>query len=286
MDPDLERLHPADEDDDDELVDIAGATLDFSSADDVLPLGAGLEDYFSRGGGAGGGMNGSTLVDPLDDPLPGVGTYEDFNTIDWVREKSRDRDRHREITKKSRQSTVAFLWSVSDAFSGWLLMLLVGLMAGALAGGIDIASHWLTDLKEGVCLVGFWFNHEHCCWTSNETTFQERDRCPQWQTWAQLIAGQSQVLLHPQYYDAEFAAAADISGSANPSHGTRSARNRDSPPPPRRLPAGKVASASHVLTPRALRDHRGNYGRVPTFSAAFRRRSGKSRANFPRDAVL
>ncbi|KAK7909527.1 hypothetical protein WMY93_014211 [Mugilogobius chulae] len=204
METDFERLHPrdsAEEDDDDEMVDIAGATLDFSSTDDVPPLGAGgLDDYFgssssSRAGVTGvTGMNGSApkLVDPLDDPLPGVGTYEDFNTIDWVREKSRDRDRHREITKKSRQSTLALLRSVSDAFSGWLLMLLVGLMAGALAGGIDIAAHWLTDLKEGVCLVGFWFNHEHCCWTSNETTFQERDRCPQWQTWAQLISGQSQ----------------------------------------------------------------------------------------------
>ncbi|CAB1428764.1 unnamed protein product [Pleuronectes platessa] len=140
------------------------------------------------------GMNGngpSKLVDPLEDPLPGVGTYEDFNTIDWVREKSKDRDRHREITNKSRQSKVALLLSVIDAFSGWLLMLLVGLMSGALAGGIDIAAHWLTDLKEGVCLDGFWFNHEHCCWTYNETTFEERDQCPQWQSWAELIAGTS-----------------------------------------------------------------------------------------------
>lgn len=46
----------------------------------------------------GGGMNGtSTMMDFLEEPLPGVGTYEDFNTIDWVREKSRDRDRHREV---------------------------------------------------------------------------------------------------------------------------------------------------------------------------------------------
>uniref|UniRef100_A0A8C2XHB7 Chloride channel protein n=1 Tax=Cyclopterus lumpus TaxID=8103 RepID=A0A8C2XHB7_CYCLU len=78
-------------------------------------------------------MNGNgpnKMVDPLEDPLPGLGTYEDFNTIDWVREKSKDRDRHREITNKSKESTVALLHSVSDAFSGWLLMLLVGLMAG------------------------------------------------------------------------------------------------------------------------------------------------------------
>uniref|UniRef100_A0A7N4NY43 Uncharacterized protein n=1 Tax=Sarcophilus harrisii TaxID=9305 RepID=A0A7N4NY43_SARHA len=36
-------------------------------------------------------------MDFLEEPIPGVGTYEDFNTIDWVREKSRDRDRHREV---------------------------------------------------------------------------------------------------------------------------------------------------------------------------------------------
>uniref|UniRef100_A0A674PAS2 Chloride channel protein n=1 Tax=Takifugu rubripes TaxID=31033 RepID=A0A674PAS2_TAKRU len=131
-------------------------------------------------------------MDPLEDPVPGLGTYEDFNTIDWVREKSKDRDRHREITKNSRRSTAALLHSISDAFSGWLLMLLVGLMAGALAGGIDIAAHWLTDMKEGICLDGFWFSHEHCCWKSSETTFKDRDRCPQWQTWGELITGTSE----------------------------------------------------------------------------------------------
>ncbi|KAI3375667.1 hypothetical protein L3Q82_003977 [Scortum barcoo] len=47
-------------------------------------------------------------------------------------------------------------------------------------------------MKDGVCLIGFWFNHEHCCWTSNETTFQERDRCPQWKSWGELITGTSE----------------------------------------------------------------------------------------------
>ncbi|XP_051533373.1 H(+)/Cl(-) exchange transporter 5 isoform X2 [Myxocyprinus asiaticus] len=128
-------------------------------------------------------------MDLLDEPVPGVGTYEDFNTIDWVREKSKDRDRHREIATKSKESTWALMKSISDAFSGWLLMLLVGLMSGALAGGIDISAHWMTDLKEGVCLRGFWFNHEHCCWNSNETTFKERDKCPNWKSWAEIIVG-------------------------------------------------------------------------------------------------
>lgn len=45
----------------------------------------------------GNGNGPSNLMDPLEDPVPGLGTYEDFNTIDWVREKSKDRDRHREV---------------------------------------------------------------------------------------------------------------------------------------------------------------------------------------------
>uniref|UniRef100_A0AAY4CK08 Chloride channel protein n=1 Tax=Denticeps clupeoides TaxID=299321 RepID=A0AAY4CK08_9TELE len=164
---------------DDDLVDIGGPHVDF--ADDVPPLD---RDYYGSGKG-----DSPVLLDLLDEAVPGVGTYEDFNTIDWVREKSKDRDRHREITSKSKLSTWALLQSVSDAFSGWLLMLLVGLSSGALAGLIDITAHWMTDLKEGVCLSGFWFNHEHCCWTSNETTFQERDRCPEWKSWAELMVG-------------------------------------------------------------------------------------------------
>ncbi|KAM7094830.1 H(+)/Cl(-) exchange transporter 5 isoform 4-T5 [Ciconia maguari] len=171
---------------DEDMLEIAGASLDFSMADDDPPLDREIGGFSSYNGG---GMNGtSTMMDFLEEPLPGVGTYEDFNTIDWVREKSRDRDRHREITSRSKESTWALIHSVSDAFSGWLLMLLIGLLAGSLAGLIDIAAHWMTDLKEGVCLAGFWFNHEHCCWKSN-TTFTDRDKCPEWKSWSQLILG-------------------------------------------------------------------------------------------------
>lgn len=50
----------------------------------------------------------------------------------------------------------------------------------------------MTDLKEGVCLNGFWYNHEHCCWNSPQTTFQDRDKCPEWRTWAQLLTSREE----------------------------------------------------------------------------------------------
>ncbi|XP_028671358.1 H(+)/Cl(-) exchange transporter 5 isoform X1 [Erpetoichthys calabaricus] len=175
---------------DEDMVEVAGATLDFSVTDDVPPLDNAASEGHSTHNGIGP-KEASKMMDFLDEPVPGVGTYEDFNTIDWVREKSRDRDRHREIASKSKESTWALIQSISDAFTGWLLMLLIGLLAGSIAGLIDISAHWMTDLKEGVCLEGFWFNHEHCCWKSTEITFEERDKCPQWRSWAELISGKT-----------------------------------------------------------------------------------------------
>lgn len=68
----------------------------------VPPSPGGYEEYSNSSRTAGMNGNGpSKLVDPLEDPLPGLGTYEDFNTIDWVREKSKDRDRHREVRRKA-----------------------------------------------------------------------------------------------------------------------------------------------------------------------------------------
>lgn len=69
------------------------------------------------------------------------------------------------------------------------------LPAGTLAGVIDLAVDWMTDLKEGVCLSAFWYSHEQCCWTSSETTFDDRDKCPQWQKWAELMTGHTEVVL-------------------------------------------------------------------------------------------
>uniref|UniRef100_A0A8C2X8L8 Chloride channel protein n=2 Tax=Cyclopterus lumpus TaxID=8103 RepID=A0A8C2X8L8_CYCLU len=140
-----------------------------------------------------GHMNGAgNLMDFLDEPFPDVGTYEDFHTIDWLREKSRDTDRHRKITSKSKESMWELIKSLLDAWSGWVVMLLIGLLSGTLAGVIDLAVDWMTDLKEGVCLSAFWYSHEQCCWTSNETTFDDRDKCPQWQTWAELMTGHAE----------------------------------------------------------------------------------------------
>lgn len=135
----------------------------------------------------------------------GFSGYSDFHTIDWQRDLARDRMRHRIIVKQGKQS----LWEMIkvkspqqqslllrhpsgtdpncsdvgcsndnspfqgsiDALSGWLCVLLVGIVTGCVAGVIDIGASWMTDLKFGICPEAFWLNREQCCWSSNETTF-------------------------------------------------------------------------------------------------------------------
>ena len=63
-----------------------------------------------------------------------------------------------------------WLFPLSLQFSsGWVCVLLVGLMSGVMAGVIDIGATWLTDLKFGICPTAFYLNMEQCCWSSNET---------------------------------------------------------------------------------------------------------------------
>merc|ERR1711971_568576 len=117
----------------------------------------------------------------------GLGQYDDFHTIDWQRDIARDRMRHRYIVKKKQDSFWDLIKGAHDAWSGWVCVLLVGLMSGMMAGVIDIGATWLTDLKFGICPTAFYLNMEQCCWSSNETLRDISGNCSLWQTWPEVV---------------------------------------------------------------------------------------------------
>lgn len=78
------------------------------------------------------------------------------------------------------------------------------LKSGSLAGLIDISAHWMTDLKEGICTEGLWFNHEHCCWDSDQVTFEEKDKCPKWNSWSQLLISTEEVTCSEDFGNTDF----------------------------------------------------------------------------------
>lgn len=120
-----------------------------------------------------------------EDVIPGLGQYDDFQTIDWQRDLARDRMHHRYIRRRREVSVLAAIKAAHDAWSGWVCVLLVGVAVGTVASFIDIGTTWLTDLKYGICPEAFWFDREQCCWSSNQTTFS--DSCSQWLTWPQIF---------------------------------------------------------------------------------------------------
>ncbi|XP_011270467.1 hypothetical protein, variant [Capsaspora owczarzaki ATCC 30864] len=104
--------------------------------------------------------------------------YQDFSTIDWMRDHARDQQRQRQLRRDRLPGWKGKLQSANDGCQGWLLMFLVGLIAGFVAGVADVATDWLGDIKLGVCSNAFYLNHEFCCWAAAE------GQCTAWKTWA------------------------------------------------------------------------------------------------------
>lgn len=115
-----------------------------------------------------------------------LGKYDDFHTIDWSRDRMRDRIRFRKVKKKKYQGTLLErIKGFHDAWSGWVIVFIVGIFTGFVAGVIDIGADWMADLREGVCSSQFWYNKESCCWDS-EAQFGENE-CKEWTSWSQLV---------------------------------------------------------------------------------------------------
>ena len=57
--------------------------------------------------------------------------YSNFHTIDWLRDLLKDKFRHRWIkTQKEKGNWLDKIQAWNDAFSGWFLVLLIGLGSG------------------------------------------------------------------------------------------------------------------------------------------------------------
>ena len=126
--------------------------------------------------------------------------YDDFDTIDWTRDRQQDRVRIRRMKELKKGSFLERIMEAHDAWSGWLVVLLVGLSCGLFAGVIDIGADWMFDLKEGVCASQVWLNKESCCWADNSSFNAHDDGCSQWKTWSEVFQASSKTSSYASNY--------------------------------------------------------------------------------------
>ncbi|TIA61327.1 CLC voltage-gated chloride channel [Aureobasidium pullulans] len=121
-----------------------------------------------------------TRVNPEDqvvaDEIDEIKRYEDFTTIDWVRDAAREQQRR----KAKRQERAGFferegrlgwrrrLWEAYDAGQAWLVVTLIGTAIGLNAAFLNIVTEWLSDIKLGHCTTAFYLNESFCCWGAEE----------------------------------------------------------------------------------------------------------------------
>ena len=77
-----------------------------------------------------GAGSGGHVLETLEDLPAGIGQYDDFHTIDWVRDLARDRLRHRLLKSKQKVGWCGTTKMWLEASTGWLCVLLIGCLAG------------------------------------------------------------------------------------------------------------------------------------------------------------
>lgn len=68
---------------------------------------------------------------------PPASRYDDFHTVDWIRDSVRDLLRFISLGKKE-NTLMGRLYKTWDAGSAWVLVLMLGIAAGIAAGIVDI----------------------------------------------------------------------------------------------------------------------------------------------------
>lgn len=142
----------------------------------------------------GAGLNAATKDGmPQDWYVEGPGRrvgYEDLTAIDWIFEYTKERQRLRVLSSSTR-GLLSYVQRLADASQVWIILLLTGVMVGAIAAGIDITTDWLGDLKLGFCSGGpeggkFYLNKGFCCYG-----YDQGSKCEGWKPWSSALGVQS-----------------------------------------------------------------------------------------------
>ncbi|TPX38885.1 hypothetical protein SeMB42_g06130 [Synchytrium endobioticum] len=106
--------------------------------------------------------------------------YEDFTTIDWVRDMMREHRRRTRLLANHKPGIPIQFIKLLDASQGWILVTLVGICIGVVAALIDVVAAWLSDIRMGYCQNEWYVSKKICCMGSHSGD----GSCDDWVDWS------------------------------------------------------------------------------------------------------
>ncbi|KAH8111035.1 Cl-channel protein [Phellopilus nigrolimitatus] len=122
--------------------------------------------------------------------------YSDGNTIDWLHEEAAERSRQQHL--RSQRGLRGLLLPLLESSRIWIIVVATGIGVGVTGAWLDVLVRWLSDLREGRCSYGFFYNQVSCC-----SGFSPGEVCTEWLIWSQWFGVRSilgQSLLHAFIY--------------------------------------------------------------------------------------
>jgi chloride channel 3/4/5 len=146
-------------------------------------------NYLDTPGDAGDHLQDTKNATGLDWYVEGPGRrvgYDDLTAIDWIFEYAKERQRLRYLYSGA-TGILGYLKQLADASQVWIILVAAGILSGAIAAFIDVASLWLADLKTGYCsnIEGdgqFYLNRGFCCWG-----IEDQSMCHDWNSWGSAM---------------------------------------------------------------------------------------------------
>ncbi|TDL24076.1 Cl-channel protein [Rickenella mellea] len=106
--------------------------------------------------------------------------YEDGTSIDWLREEASERARKHRLY--SQHGIRGLLLPIIDSSRLWIVLIATGVGVGVTGAWLDVLVRWLSDLREGRCISGLFYNQVACC-----SGLDPGDVCTEWLTWSEWL---------------------------------------------------------------------------------------------------
>ncbi|KAF8587856.1 hypothetical protein K439DRAFT_1645720 [Ramaria rubella] len=97
---------------------------------------------------------------------------------DWVHEEAVERIRRYKLS--SHHGLRGLLLPLWDNSCVWLVLIGTGLGVGVIGAWLDVLVAWLSDLRQGRCAYGFFYNQVSCC-----SGLDPGELCQPWMSWSQ-----------------------------------------------------------------------------------------------------